>query len=182
MGGRGQLQAQGFILGWSLLLSLLLGSWAWMSSHGSGLALRSAVNQAEWQRVDALARLTLAQAQSRWPEQQARLWAQANGQWVRHRASFGVACVGGLCAAESPWAPAVLSGDADDPALQYQGELGQRVLRRPRYVWALLGQLPDGRLAYRLTVRAWGLDSRAVVTLNTLWLVTPPELIELIGG
>ncbi|MBP6115701.1 MAG: hypothetical protein KBC57_13125 [Neisseriaceae bacterium] len=174
--------AQGFVLGWSLLLSLLLGSWVWLSGHGSGLAARSSVSQAERQRVAALAQLTLAQALTQWPQRQNSAWQQVAGQWPRYQALFSPRCVGGLCdgryvvaAADETW---LLSGAADDPALRYQGRIGQRVLRVPRYAWVLLGQLPDGRLAYRVTVRAWGVDSRTVVTLTEAVLWRPPEGAE----
>lgn len=175
-------RSHGFILGWSLLLSLLLASGVWLSSHGSGLALRSHVNQIQHQQVMALAQLTLAQALSQWPQQQTTLWNQTQGNWMHYQSLFTPACFKGRCDVRYGEVDIehgrILSGGRDDPAIYYQGPIGQRVLRRPRYVWSLLGQLPDGRLSYRVTVRAWGIDGRTVVTISAPFLWQPTLWVD----
>lgn len=166
---------QGFVLAWSVLLSLLLASLVVLGSHGSALARRSGVNLGEQQRVEALARLALVQAQTKLAAHQTLMWRQQGGRWDRYQRQFSLACLDGLCHPDYDLtATAVLSGQGPDPSARYVGRLGQRVIQAPRYVWVLLGQLPDGRLSYRVSVRAWGIDQRTVVTLHVPLLLAPP--------
>lgn len=158
---------RGFILAWSLMLSLLLSALVLMGSHGSSLALRSSVNQGELSRVEALAALTLSHALGEAQRHHQVLWAHSQGRWPRYQAGFSPLCAGGLCAfGQQAWPEGVLSGSAVDPARAYVARVGQRVVARPRYVWQLLGRLPDGRIIYLVTVRAWGVDRRTQVTLS----------------
>ena len=164
--------ARGFILGWSLMLSLLLASLVLMGSHGSSLALRSSVNQGEHQRTEALALWVMTEAQARLRTQQAVYWHQSGQSWAHYQRWFGSDCPGGRCRADYDQSEIeVLGGGPHDPAMRYDGPVGPRVLRAPRYVWVLLGQLPDGRLSYHVVVRAWGIDQRRVVTLTAAVLL-----------
>ncbi len=159
-----------------MLLALLMSSLVLLGAHGSSLALRSSVNQGEQYRAEALAQVVLSAAQQQLRQRQAELWRDSDGRWRRYRAWFSPVCGGGLCAGSHEQAGAdFLSGHRHDTALRYDGYVGARVVRAPRYAWILLGQLPDGRLSYRVVVRAWGVDHRTVVTLNVAYLLPPPD-------